>query len=122
MSERRESTRGTRPLLEIGRIFHEPAVAEYERGREILTRFPDVERIEVASPLEHKKPAWQRGPRPRLGQDKTGRPHPGLQKKKVSENGAANVRYARQKKGKMVKLFKGMLAESLPYCKVRYAF
>ena len=47
---------------------------------------------------------------------------PGLQERKVSENGAANVRYARAKKGKMVKLFKAMLAESLPYCKVRYAF
>ena len=47
---------------------------------------------------------------------------PGLQERKVSENGAVNVRYARAKKGKMVKLFKAMLAESLPYCKVRYAF
>lgn len=46
---------------------------------------------------------------------------PGLQEKKVSENGATNVRYAREKKGKMVELFKGMLAESLPYCKVRFA-
>ena len=47
---------------------------------------------------------------------------PGLQERKVSENGAANVRYARGKKSKMVKLFKAMLAEGLPYCTVRYAF
>ena len=47
---------------------------------------------------------------------------PGLQERKVSENGAANVRYARGKKSKMVKLFKNMLAEGLPYCTVRYAF
>ena len=47
---------------------------------------------------------------------------PGLQEKKVSENGAANVRYRTGKKGKMVKLFKAMLAEHLPYCTVRYAF
>ncbi|QIN78564.1 spore photoproduct lyase family protein [Rubrobacter marinus] len=42
-------TRGARPLLEIGRIFHEPDVAAYERGREILARFPDAERVEVPS-------------------------------------------------------------------------
>jgi spore photoproduct lyase len=47
---------------------------------------------------------------------------PDLQEKKVSENGAANVRYARGKKGKMVKLFGNLLAEHLPYCTVRYAF
>ncbi len=47
---------------------------------------------------------------------------PDLQEGKVSENGAANVRYARGKKGKMVKLFKQMLSEHLPYCTVRYAF
>lgn len=47
---------------------------------------------------------------------------PDLQEGKVSENGATNVRYARGKKGKMVKLFKQMLSEHLPYCTVRYAF
>ena len=36
-------------VLRIGRILHEPAVAEYPRGREILARFPDADREEVAS-------------------------------------------------------------------------
>ena len=36
-------------LLDIDRIFLEPAVADYPRGREILARFPDAERIEVPS-------------------------------------------------------------------------
>lgn len=38
-----------RDLIDVERIFHEPAVAGYERGREILARFPDAERIEVPS-------------------------------------------------------------------------
>ena len=38
-----------RPLLRVRTIYHEPAVPELARGREILARFPDAERIEVAS-------------------------------------------------------------------------
>ena len=38
-----------RPLLRVRTIYHEPAVPEHARGREILARFPDAERIEVAS-------------------------------------------------------------------------
>jgi spore photoproduct lyase len=38
-----------RPLLRVRTIYLEPAVSEYARGREILARFPDAERIEVAS-------------------------------------------------------------------------
>ena len=37
------------PLLEVGRIYVEPAAAEHPRGRQILERFPDAERIEVKS-------------------------------------------------------------------------
>ncbi|HEY0779945.1 MAG TPA: spore photoproduct lyase family protein [Gemmatirosa sp.] len=36
-------------LLRIGQIYLEPGVAEYPRGREILARFPDAERVEVPS-------------------------------------------------------------------------
>jgi hypothetical protein len=36
-------------LLRVGRIFLEPGVADYARGREILARFPDAERVEVPS-------------------------------------------------------------------------
>lgn len=36
-------------LLSISRIYHEPKVMEYPRGREMLERFPDAERIQVAS-------------------------------------------------------------------------
>ena len=39
----------SRDLVDITRIFHEPAVAGYPRGREIFSRFPDAERIEVPS-------------------------------------------------------------------------
>ena len=38
-----------RDLIDIDRIFHEPAVADYPRGREILARYPNAERIEVPS-------------------------------------------------------------------------
>jgi spore photoproduct lyase family protein len=38
-----------RGLLDIGTIYLEPAVTGFGRGREILERFPDAERIEVAS-------------------------------------------------------------------------
>ena len=38
-----------RALLDIDRIFHEPAVTAFARGAEILARFPDAERIEVPS-------------------------------------------------------------------------
>jgi spore photoproduct lyase family protein len=36
-------------LLDVATIFHEPAVAQYARGREILARFPDAARIEIPS-------------------------------------------------------------------------
>ena len=53
MATRRETAgrdvREGRPLLEVDRIFHEPSVEEYPRGREILARFPDAERVEVPS-------------------------------------------------------------------------
>jgi len=38
-----------RGLLDVGRIYHEPAVTQYPRGRDILARFPDAERVEVPS-------------------------------------------------------------------------
>ena len=38
-----------RDLVAVERIFHEPAVPTFARGREILARFPDAERIEVPS-------------------------------------------------------------------------
>jgi spore photoproduct lyase family protein len=36
-------------LLRVEKIYHEPAVVGYERGRGILSRFPDAERVEVPS-------------------------------------------------------------------------
>ena len=39
----------THPLLDIGTIYHEEAVPDYPRGREILDRFPDAERVVVPS-------------------------------------------------------------------------
>ncbi len=38
-----------RHLIDIQKIYLEPAVTEFERGREILARYPDVERVEVPS-------------------------------------------------------------------------
>jgi hypothetical protein len=35
--------------LRVATIYHEPAALEHARGREILARFPDAERVEVAS-------------------------------------------------------------------------
>ncbi|HZF58062.1 MAG TPA: hypothetical protein VEZ19_06270, partial [Rubrobacter sp.] len=36
-------------LLRVEKIYHEPAVVGYERGREILARFPAATRVEVPS-------------------------------------------------------------------------
>jgi spore photoproduct lyase len=36
-------------LLDIQAIYHEPEVADYARGRDILERFPDAERVVVDS-------------------------------------------------------------------------
>ncbi|MDR6176382.1 spore photoproduct lyase [Nocardioides zeae] len=36
-------------LLAIERIYHEPAVLDWARGREVLARFPDAELVEVHS-------------------------------------------------------------------------
>ena len=36
-------------LLKVEKIYHEPNVAQYARGREVLDRFPDAERVEVPS-------------------------------------------------------------------------
>jgi spore photoproduct lyase family protein len=38
-----------RHLLQVSRIYLEPQVLEYTRGRDILARFPEAERIEVKS-------------------------------------------------------------------------
>jgi spore photoproduct lyase family protein len=38
-----------RPLLDVRTVYLEPAVPEFPRGREILARFPDAERVEVPS-------------------------------------------------------------------------
>ena len=38
-----------RPLLDVRRIYVQPAAAELPRGREILARWPDAERVEVLS-------------------------------------------------------------------------
>ena len=43
------STTPVERLLDVRRIYVEPAALEHERGREILARFPDAERIEIAS-------------------------------------------------------------------------
>src|SRR3954452_13864414 len=46
----RPGAAASRPgLLDVTTIYHEPAVPEYPRGREILDRFPDAERIVVPS-------------------------------------------------------------------------
>ncbi len=37
------------PLLDVATIYHEPAVPDYSRGREILDRFPHAERVVVRS-------------------------------------------------------------------------
>ena len=36
-------------LFDVRRIYLEPAAAELQRRREVLARFPDAERVEVAS-------------------------------------------------------------------------
>ena len=36
-------------LLRVSRIYHEPAVRSYARGRELMDRFPVAELIEVPS-------------------------------------------------------------------------
>ena len=38
-----------RPLLDVRRIYLEPAAAELPRGRQVLDRWPDAERVEVES-------------------------------------------------------------------------
>ncbi|QEH37274.1 Spore photoproduct lyase [Aquisphaera giovannonii] len=44
-----EDTHATSGLLDVATIYHEPAVTDYQRGREILDRFPRAERIVVSS-------------------------------------------------------------------------
>lgn len=36
-------------MLDVRTIFHEPGVPEHPRGAQVLARFPDAERVEVAS-------------------------------------------------------------------------
>ncbi|WP_435011666.1 spore photoproduct lyase family protein [Tundrisphaera lichenicola] len=47
---------------------------------------------------------------------------PDNQEPKVSERGGNNLRYRRGFKGAMVREFCDLVAEKLPYCRVRYAF
>jgi spore photoproduct lyase len=44
-----EASTRTRPLLDIRRIYLEPAAAELPRGQQVLARWPDAEQVEVAS-------------------------------------------------------------------------
>lgn len=52
-------------LLRVKKIYHEPNVRDYARGREVLDRFPDAERVEVPShwniPELHGDPGGGRG-------------------------------------------------------------
>ena len=50
-------------LLDVATIYHEPAVPDYPRGRQILDRFPDAERVIVRSHWNIPGPARQRGSR-----------------------------------------------------------
>ncbi len=47
---------------------------------------------------------------------------PDLQERKRSESGQSNVRYRSASKGRYVAQLTELLAERLPYCRVRYAF
>ena len=47
---------------------------------------------------------------------------PDIQEAKVSEGGGLNLRYRAGWKGTWLARFKALLAETLPYCAVRYAF
>ena len=47
---------------------------------------------------------------------------PDIQEAKVSEGGGANLRYRTGWKGQWLARFKALLAETMPYCTVRYAF
>ena len=38
-----------RPLLRVRTIYHEPGIDRFARGAQVLARFPDAERVEVAS-------------------------------------------------------------------------
>ena len=42
----------TTPLLDVRRIFVEPAAAELPRGKDVLARWPEAELVEVASHLQ----------------------------------------------------------------------
>ncbi|MEV4342990.1 spore photoproduct lyase family protein [Actinoplanes sp. NPDC049596] len=47
---------------------------------------------------------------------------PDLQQPKRSQNGSWNVRYRTGSKGQYVQALTGLIAEKIPYCRVRYAF
>jgi spore photoproduct lyase family protein len=47
---------------------------------------------------------------------------PAVQEVKRSQQGGVNVRYRTGMKGQMVRVFRELLAERMPYCRVRYAF
>lgn len=47
---------------------------------------------------------------------------PALQEAKVSETGGANVRYRHGLKGQLVRQLLALMAQKIPYCRVRYAF
>ncbi|MCK8787973.1 spore photoproduct lyase family protein [Roseomonas sp. NAR14] len=47
---------------------------------------------------------------------------PALQEEKLSESGAVNLRYRHGKKGRMLAVFRDLVARHLPCCRIRYAF
>ena len=96
-------------LLRIEKIYHEPNVGGYARGREILGRFPDAGRVEVPS-------HWNI---PELHGDAG---DVGDWAKKGLGSGERALRYERNLKRGLVREFQTLLSEKMPYCKVRYAF
>ena len=48
-------------LIDIQQIYIEPDVVNYKRGQEILAKYPNAKRIEVALTLENSRTAWLPG-------------------------------------------------------------
>jgi hypothetical protein len=100
-------------LLDIRRIYVEPAAADLPRGKAVLARFPDAERVEVDG---HQRI-------PDLFGDETN----AVFAKDLlgwDPRGRTRIRFSLRTgdKGRYVARLTGLIAERAPYCRVRYAF
>jgi spore photoproduct lyase family protein len=91
---------------ELDAVLHERAKAQLAAEVIFLTHNEDLHQVNLGWHPKGEELLWT----------------PGNQEVKRSENGAINVRYRHQLKARAIDELRALMAERIPYCRIRYAF